>query len=77
MNVRDPEVDKMLDAASVELDQAKREAMWGAIDKKVMEDAVIYPGIYSKSLLVRPKSATNVFVNEAFGYYDYLAMGVQ
>jgi len=76
-SVRIPEVDKMLDAASVELDQAKRESEWGAIDKRVMKEAVIYPGVYAKSLLVRPKDATNVFVNQAYGMYDYLNMGAK
>ena len=64
MNVKLPEVDKMLDEAMSELDQGKREADWAAIDKKVMEEALIYPGVYAKSVLVRPKNATNVFVND-------------
>ena len=76
-SVRIPEVDKMLDSALVELDEEKRNQMWGAIDKRVMEEAVIYPGVYAKSLLVRPKNATNVFVSDAFGMYDYLSMGAQ
>ncbi len=76
-SVRIPEVDKMLDAALLELDADKRNQMWGAIDKRVMEEAVIYPGLYSKSLLLRPKKATNVFVSDAYGMYDYLAMGAQ
>ncbi len=76
-SVRIPEVDKMLDAALLELDTDKRNQMWGAIDKRVMEEAVIYPGLYAKSLLLRPKKATNVFVSDAFGMYDYLAMGAQ
>jgi peptide/nickel transport system substrate-binding protein len=76
-SVRIPEVDKMLDAALLELDTDKRNQQWGAIDKRVMEDAVIYPGLYAKSLLLRPKKATNVFVSDAFGMYDYLAMGAQ
>jgi peptide/nickel transport system substrate-binding protein len=42
-----------------------------------MEDAVIYPGVYAKSLLLRPKNATNVFNSDAYGMYDYLAMGAQ
>ncbi len=42
-----------------------------------MEEAVIYPGVYAKAVLLRSKNATNVFVNEAFGYYDYTAMGVK
>jgi peptide/nickel transport system substrate-binding protein len=67
----------MLDAAIAETDNAKREAMWGPIDKRVMEEAVIYPGVYGKSLLVRPKNLTNVFVSDAFNMYDYLALGVK
>jgi len=76
-SVRIPEVDKMLDAALLELDEEKRNQLWGSIDKRVMEDAVIYPGVYAKSLLLRPKKVTNVFVSDAFGMYDYAAMGVQ
>ena len=76
-SVRIPEVDTMLDKAIVELDETKRNEMWGAIDKRVMEEAVIYPGVYSKAVLLRSKNATNVFVNDSFGYYDYTAMGVK
>src|SRR5450631_664377 len=74
-SVRIPEVNKMLDQAVSELDVAKRNALWGQIDKRVMEDASIYPGVYAKALLMRGKNLTNVFVNQSFGYYDYLAMG--
>ena len=42
-----------------------------------MEEAVIYPGVYAKAVLLRGKNITNVFVNKAFGYYDYTAMGVK
>jgi peptide/nickel transport system substrate-binding protein len=42
-----------------------------------MQDAVIYPGIYSKSLLVRSKNASNIFVTDAYGEYDYLGLGAQ
>jgi peptide/nickel transport system substrate-binding protein len=76
-SVRIPEVDKMLDAAQVELDQAKREADWGAIDKRVMEEAVIYPGIDAKSVLLRGQNLTNVFVNDSYGMYDYMSLGVK
>ncbi len=77
LSVRIPEVDKMLDAAVVELDDAKREAAWGEIDKRVMEEAVIYPGIYAKSVLLRSEALTNVFVNVQYGMYDYISLGVQ
>jgi peptide/nickel transport system substrate-binding protein len=75
MSVRIPEVDKMLDDAIAETDKDKREKLWGEIDKRVMQEAVIYPGVYAKSLLVRGKGLTNVFVNEAWGMYDYTTMG--
>ena len=74
-SVRIPEVDKLLDQAVNELDTAKRNAVWGQIDKRVMEEAVIFPGVYAKSLLMRGKNLTNVFVNESLGYYDYMALG--
>ncbi|MGZ4428519.1 MAG: ABC transporter substrate-binding protein [Nocardioidaceae bacterium] len=77
ISVRIPQVDNMLDQATQELNTQKRNADWGAIDKRVMQEAVIYPGVYGKVLLFRPPHLTNVFVNQAYGMYDYLAMGVQ
>ncbi|MFG1605905.1 ABC transporter substrate-binding protein [Actinoplanes sp. NPDC049265] len=75
-SVRDPEVNKMLDAAVANTDTSAREKAWGEIDKKVMEDAYILPGVYAKALLIRPKKLTNVFVSEAYAMYDYTALGV-
>jgi peptide/nickel transport system substrate-binding protein len=77
MSVRIPEVDKMLDQALTELNTDKRSQLWGEIDKRVMQEAVIYPGVYSKALFVRSKNATNIMVTDAFGEYDYLGMGAQ
>jgi peptide/nickel transport system substrate-binding protein len=77
ISVRIPEVDQMLDAALSELDTNKRNQMWGEIDKRVMEEAVIYPGIYAKALLLRSKNATNIFVSDAQSMYDYVGMGAQ
>ena len=76
-SVRIPEVDQMLDQGKVEQDEAKREELWNKIDHRVMEEAVIYPGVYAKSVLLRSKNTTNVFVNDSLGYYDYTAMGVK
>ena len=75
-SVRIPEVDKMIDQALAETDPKKREVIWGQIDKRVMEEAVILPGVYAKSLTLRGKGLTNVFVSEAYGMYDYLSIGV-
>jgi len=77
ISVRIPEVDQMLDKALTELDTNKRNQMWGEIDKRVMEDAVVYPGVYAKALLVRSKNATNIFVSDAQSMYDYVGLGAQ
>jgi peptide/nickel transport system substrate-binding protein len=77
ISVRIPAVDLMLDKALTELDTDKRNQMWGEIDKRVMEEAVIYPGVYAKALLVRSKNGTNIFVSDAQSMYDYLGMGAQ
>ena len=77
LSVRLPDVDAMLDKATVEPDEAARNKMWGEIDKRVMEEAVIYPGLYAKAVLLRSKNTTNMFVTDAYGQYDYTAMGVK
>lgn len=78
LSVKIPEVDAMLDRALLETDTAKREALWGEIDKKVMDEAVVLPGVWSKVLLYRPPHLTNVYVNEGLGgYYDFVNIGVK
>ena len=34
-----------------------------------------FPGLHAKSLLLRGSKLTNVFVNQAYGMYDYTALG--
>jgi peptide/nickel transport system substrate-binding protein len=76
LSVRIPEVDALLDKAILEPDVSKREPIWLQIDKRVMQEAVILPGVWAKAVTLRSRNAANVFVNEAFGQYDYLAMSV-
>ena len=73
--MRDPEVDALVDKAVTTADQAAREKAWVDVDRKVMEDAYILPGIWAKGLLYRPSNLTNVFITNGFQMYDYLALG--
>lgn len=75
LGIRVPEIDAKIDAALVEADTAKREAIWGEIDKMVMEQALVIPGVYAKGMLYRPPYLTNVFANPALSQYDYTAIG--
>jgi peptide/nickel transport system substrate-binding protein len=75
LGVKDPAVDQMLDQALLTIDTAAREQIWVGIDRKVMEDAFILPGVWAKGLLYRPPNLTNVFITDGFQMYDYLALG--
>lgn len=75
LGVRDPAVDAIIDQAVNEQDQTKRQQDWVDVDKKVMDDAYMLPGIWAKGLLYRPQNLTNVFITNGFQMYDYLALG--
>jgi peptide/nickel transport system substrate-binding protein len=77
LSVNFPAINTMIDHALVETDPATRNADWAAIDKAVMEQAVMLPGIWAKAVTLRGEGLTNIFVNQAFGMYDYLAFGAQ
>jgi peptide/nickel transport system substrate-binding protein len=75
LGVKDPAVDQMIDQAVSTTDTAAREKIWVDIDKKVMDDAYILPGLWAKGLRYHPPNLTNVFVTNGFQMYDYLALG--
>jgi len=58
-------------------DTAARNQIWSQIDRQVMSDAVILPGVYAKSLLYRNPNLTNVFVHLYYGMYDYASLGLK
>jgi peptide/nickel transport system substrate-binding protein len=74
-SVRDPAVDSMIDKAVTTQDATARNKQWSDVDRKVMDDAFILPGIWARGLLYRPTNLTNVFVTDGFQMYDYLALG--
>ncbi|WP_256104039.1 ABC transporter substrate-binding protein [Streptomyces sp. ODS05-4] len=74
--LNDPAVNKLLDDAIANTDEAARNAAYGDIDRKVMDQAVIVPLTYFKVLLYRGGHGTNMTSTAAFsGQYDYLNIG--
>ncbi|MEV4741019.1 ABC transporter substrate-binding protein [Streptomyces sp. NPDC049555] len=72
----DPQVNKALNDGIANTDAAARVKAWGDVDKLIAENASAVPLVYRKNLLLRPKSATNVTVDQAYlGTYNYLLMG--
>jgi peptide/nickel transport system substrate-binding protein len=76
LTVKDPKVDALFDQAANETDTSAREKIWAQIDRQVMEDAYILPGVWARGLLYRPPTLTNVFVTNAFQMYDYVSVGI-
>ncbi|GAA3093891.1 MULTISPECIES: ABC transporter substrate-binding protein [Nonomuraea] len=77
LSVKSPEVDKLIDQASAELDDTARAKLWVEVDKKVMEDASLLPVVWAKSLLMRGQGVTNLAYNEGQSMYDYILLGVE
>ncbi|WP_251828768.1 ABC transporter substrate-binding protein [Streptomyces sp. ATCC 21386] len=74
--LNDPAINKLLDDAIGNTDEAARTAAYTEVDKKVMEQAAIVPLTYFKVLLYRSPYATNLVSSSAFsGQYDYLNVG--
>jgi peptide/nickel transport system substrate-binding protein len=75
--LNNPQINSMFDSAIQNTDTSAREKAWGDIDKAVMDQSVIVPLTYRKDLLYRPPNATNVFVTQAYGMYEYLLIGTK
>ncbi|HEY8820515.1 MAG TPA: ABC transporter substrate-binding protein [Dermatophilaceae bacterium] len=75
LGIKIPAVDAQIDKALATTDITARNAIWGNIDQMVNENASVVLGVWTKGLFYRPDNLTNVFINPAFGQYDYTAMG--
>ncbi|MFJ3087065.1 ABC transporter substrate-binding protein [Streptomyces sp. NPDC086838] len=75
MELNDKGINELLVKGIGTVDTAERNATWGEVDQKVMENASVVPLFYRKNLLYRPDSAANVTVTDAYlGMYDYVLM---
>jgi peptide/nickel transport system substrate-binding protein len=77
LSVKDPQIDAMIDKATSAPDPNTSTQTWVDVDKKVMADAFVVPTVWAKGLFYRPSTITNVFINPAYGMYEYLALGVK
>jgi peptide/nickel transport system substrate-binding protein len=73
--LNDPLVNGWLGAMQTTSNPTVRNSYANKIDMQVMKDAVILPAVYSKALLYRPSSLTNVYVQRYYGMYNYPVLG--
>jgi peptide/nickel transport system substrate-binding protein len=72
----DPAIEAQFATAATTTDPAARNAIWGQIDQKNLDDATIVPIVYVKTLSWRPKQLTNVYLWQAYGIYDLSQIGL-
>ena len=72
----DPEINSLIDKALESTDVSERNKIWQQVDEKVMESAVLMPYVADRALTYRNPRLTNVYINGAFGMYDYVNIGV-
>jgi peptide/nickel transport system substrate-binding protein len=58
-------------------DESTRASLDASINQQVMQDAVYLPFVLDKALVYRNPEVSNVFVNGAFGIYDFCVMGIK
>lgn len=75
--LNDPAVNKLFDDSLSVTDVTARNAIWTQIDQKVMADAAILPIVYDKALLYRNPEVSNAYIQQAYGMYDFVAMGIK
>jgi peptide/nickel transport system substrate-binding protein len=73
----DPAVDNMFTTALATASPAARTRIWSRIDRQVMSDAAILPGVYTKVLLYRNPHLTDVYVHRYYAMYDFASLGIR
>jgi peptide/nickel transport system substrate-binding protein len=72
----DPQINKMIDQAVASTDANAAAAIWGNVDKQLMQDATLVPMTYDKALVISSTNITNVFIlSSMLGIYDFQALG--
>jgi peptide/nickel transport system substrate-binding protein len=77
MELRDPEVSRLLADGDRTADPARRASRWAGADRRIMEDAALIPLLDERTLLYRPGSLRNAYVHPVYGTYDLAALGVR
>ena len=73
----DPEINELWDRTLTTEDPDERAEIYGEIEQLVMENAVILPAVFDRSLYYRPDHLTNAYFHPAFMGYDFMALGVE
>ncbi|MBB5869246.1 peptide/nickel transport system substrate-binding protein [Allocatelliglobosispora scoriae] len=74
--LQDEDVNKRIDDALAEPDLSQQYLMWGELDQKIAELAVVVPVMYPKALRLYGSNVTGAFIHSQFGQPDLSALGL-
>jgi peptide/nickel transport system substrate-binding protein len=72
-----PDVDKLIDQATAQVDQTQAQALWAQADKRIMQDAPVVPLIYTKNSFLHGSNVQNFFVAAFPAYPNYLKVSLK
>ena len=75
--LNDPHVNSLFLSLEAATSPTMSDSISQQIDMAVMKDAVMLPAVYSKALLYRSPSLTNVYIQPYYGMYDYATLGMK
>jgi peptide/nickel transport system substrate-binding protein len=76
-SLNDPVINGLLTQGLTETDPTKLASIYKQVDAQVMQDAVMLPYIYDKTLFWHTARLTNLYFSAGLGYYyDYVNIGV-
>ncbi|MEV0678857.1 ABC transporter substrate-binding protein [Actinosynnema sp. NPDC050436] len=73
---RNPEVDRLIDAAQATVDPAEAGAKWAAIDELVLRDSPVVPLIYTRNSFLHGSKVAGLFIADFPAYPNYLQVGL-
>lgn len=74
--VDDEELNRLIDQANAESDLRRQYRLWGALDRKIQEKALVIPIVYDRSLQMLGSRVRGAFLHPAFLGVDLCTIGV-
>ncbi|MGH3716353.1 MAG: ABC transporter substrate-binding protein [Micromonosporaceae bacterium] len=74
--VNDAELNKLIDEANAEADLSRQYQLWGALDRKISEKALVVPIVYDRSLQMLGSGVRGSYLHPALLGVDLCTLGV-
>ncbi|WP_189226879.1 ABC transporter substrate-binding protein [Saccharothrix coeruleofusca] len=73
---RNPEVDRLIEAAQSEVDPVAAGKKWVELDRRILADSPVVPLIYTRNSFLRGSKVANFYIADFPAYPNYLQAGI-